>query len=144
MLGWSLQLDVPLEHQYFSNPQDWSRLLRRPVRGDAGWYGLTARDRKRRFRLLPIAWTALLAAVLTPLWPYERPDGIAVALLVPRPPRSSAPGASWPLATPVTSRPLGSKTARSRLPDGTPSLFHRARMLGADGNMKRFSSSSCW
>jgi hypothetical protein len=48
----------------------------------AGWVGLAARDRRKRFRLMPIAWTALLAALLTPLWPYERPDGIALAVLV--------------------------------------------------------------
>jgi len=48
----------------------------------AGWQGLSARDRKRRFRLIPIAWTAMLAAALTPLWPYGNPDGVVLAAMI--------------------------------------------------------------
>jgi FtsH-binding integral membrane protein len=48
----------------------------------AGWSGLAARDRKRRFRVIPIAWTALLAAALTPLWPYGNPDGVVLAAMI--------------------------------------------------------------
>jgi len=48
----------------------------------AGWYGLASRDRRKRFRLVPIGLTALLAVLLTPLWPYERPDGVALAALI--------------------------------------------------------------
>jgi hypothetical protein len=48
-----------------------------------GWSSLAARDRKARFRILPILWTGLLAAAIYPLlWPYERPDGIAIAALI--------------------------------------------------------------
>ena len=48
----------------------------------AGWHGLAVRDRKKRFRLLPIALTALLGAALWPLWPYQRPDGIVAAAII--------------------------------------------------------------
>jgi FtsH-binding integral membrane protein len=48
----------------------------------AGWHGLSARDRKRRFRLIPIAWTAMLAAALTPLWPYHNADGVVLASMI--------------------------------------------------------------
>jgi hypothetical protein len=56
-----------------------------------GWSRETVRDRKTRFRIMPIVWTGLLSAVLTPLfWPYAnnegvaelRYDGIALAVLI--------------------------------------------------------------
>ncbi|MGC8640024.1 MAG: serine/threonine-protein kinase [Isosphaeraceae bacterium] len=82
-LGSAMQLDLSPQRQYISNPQRlepfYFGLL---YAASAGWYGLTVRDRRRRFRLLPLFWTALLAAGLAPLWPYERPDGIAVAVLI--------------------------------------------------------------
>jgi hypothetical protein len=48
----------------------------------AGWYRLAARDRRRRFCLMPLVWTVLLAAVLVPLWPYQRRDGVAIAAII--------------------------------------------------------------
>jgi len=82
-LGWAVQLDVPLEHQYVSNPQKLEPFYFGALYAvSAGWSGLAARDRRRRFRLMPLAWTALLATMLVPLWPYKRLDGIAVALLI--------------------------------------------------------------
>jgi hypothetical protein len=48
----------------------------------AGWASLVARDRKTRFRFMPIVWTAALSTVLVPLWPYDRPYCIAVAALI--------------------------------------------------------------
>jgi FtsH-binding integral membrane protein len=50
--------------------------------GMSGWRGQTARDRKRRFRIWPIAVTAVVAALLSPLWPYEQPAGLMVAVLI--------------------------------------------------------------
>jgi hypothetical protein len=83
LLGRSLQLGLPLEHDYFSNPQDLEPFYFCSMYGaSAGWYGLAARDRGKRFRILPLAWTALLATMLVPLWPYSRWDGIAVATLI--------------------------------------------------------------
>ena len=82
-LGRTLQLGLPLEHDYFSNPQDLEPIYFGAMYGaSAGWVGLAARDRRKRFRLLPLAWTALLATMLVPLWPYARFDGIAVAALI--------------------------------------------------------------
>jgi hypothetical protein len=82
-LGRALQPGVPLQHHYFGNPQDLEPLYFAAMYGGtAGWYGLTARDRKKRFRLIPIALTAVLGAVLTPLWPFERPDGLVIATLI--------------------------------------------------------------
>ena len=44
--------------------------------------GPASRDRRKRFRLVPIGLTALLAVLLTPLWPYQRPDGVALAAVI--------------------------------------------------------------
>ena len=57
----------------------------------SGWWRVAVRDRKSRFRLMPILWTAVLSAILTPFfWPYAanagsedfRFDGIAMAVLI--------------------------------------------------------------
>jgi hypothetical protein len=83
LLGRALQLGLPMQHHYFGNPQDLEPLYFAALYGGtAGWYGLTARDRKKRFRLIPIALTAVLGAALTPLWPFERPDGLVVAAVI--------------------------------------------------------------
>jgi serine/threonine protein kinase len=83
VLGRALQLGLPLEHHYFDNSQDLEPLYFGAMfAASAGWPQLTARDRKKRFRLIPIGLTMLLAALLTPMWPYQRPDGIAVAALL--------------------------------------------------------------
>ncbi|MFO0889195.1 MAG: serine/threonine-protein kinase [Isosphaeraceae bacterium] len=82
-LGRGLQLDLPLQREFFGNPQDLEPFYFAALYGGtAGWAGLSARDRKKRFRLIPIALTALLGGVLTPLWPYERPDGLVAAALI--------------------------------------------------------------
>jgi FtsH-binding integral membrane protein len=82
-LARALQLGLPLQQEFFGNPKGLDPIYFGLMYGaSAGWVGLAARDRRKRFRLMPIAWTALLAALLTPLWPYERPDGIALAVLV--------------------------------------------------------------
>ena len=36
-----------------------------------GWSSLAARDRRARFRVMPVLTTALLSAALMPLWPYD-------------------------------------------------------------------------
>jgi len=82
-LGRALQLGLPMEHGYFSDSRDLEPLYFGAMySASAGWVGLAARDRRKRFRLLPLAWTALLATMLVPLWPYARLDGIAVAALM--------------------------------------------------------------
>jgi eukaryotic-like serine/threonine-protein kinase len=47
-----------------------------------GWTSLTARDRKARFRVWPIATTGLIAVLLYPLWPFAEPYGPATAVLI--------------------------------------------------------------
>jgi hypothetical protein len=83
VLGHSIQLDLTVQREFFHHPFNLAPVyfgLLYAIMG--GWSFLTARDRKARFRVLPILWTGLLAAVLVPFWPYERPDGIAIAALI--------------------------------------------------------------
>jgi hypothetical protein len=83
VLARTLQLGLTPQNEFFSNPRDFDPLYFGALYAlAAGWHSLSARDRSKRFRLIPIAWTAFLAAVLTPLWPYDRPDGIALAALM--------------------------------------------------------------
>jgi hypothetical protein len=83
VLARALRLDLNLQREFFDNPRDLAPVYFGLVYGiTGGWASLTARDRKARFRLLPILGTALVAAVLFPCWPYERPDGIAIATLI--------------------------------------------------------------
>ncbi len=83
LLSRALQLGLPLEHRYFANSQDLEPLYFGAMYGaSAGWWGLSSRDRKKRFRLVPIGLTALLAGLLSPLWPYSSPDGVALATLI--------------------------------------------------------------
>jgi hypothetical protein len=83
VLGRVLQPGLSMQHRFLSNPQDLEPIyfgLMYAV--SSGWWGQVARDRRKRFRLFPIAWTILLAGLLMPLWPYIRPDGVAVAALI--------------------------------------------------------------
>jgi hypothetical protein len=74
---------LPLQDTFFSNARDLDPIYFGALyAASAGWFGLATRDRSKRFRLMPIAWTALLAGILTPLWPYERLDNIALAALM--------------------------------------------------------------
>ncbi|WP_197490811.1 serine/threonine-protein kinase [Planctomyces sp. SH-PL62] len=50
--------------------------------GTSGWPGPSARDRKKRFRLTPFAWTLVLAAALVPLWDHHPAEGPAIAAIV--------------------------------------------------------------
>jgi hypothetical protein len=48
----------------------------------AGSSSLTVRDRPARFRIMPILWTGALATALIGFWPFDRPDGIAIAAMI--------------------------------------------------------------
>jgi hypothetical protein len=48
----------------------------------AGWSPRTVRDRPSRFRVRTVVWSGLVAAALIPLWPYQRPDEIAIAAMI--------------------------------------------------------------
>jgi hypothetical protein len=83
VLGRILQLHLPLRHEYFASPRDLEPLYFGVVYlASAGWYRLAARDRRRRFCLMPLVWTALTAALLVPLWPYRQLDGVAIAAII--------------------------------------------------------------
>ena len=72
-----------MQNAFFSKPQNLEPVYFGALYAImAGWSSLAARDRKSRFRIGPILWTALLAAMLIPFWPYDRQDGIAIAVLI--------------------------------------------------------------
>jgi serine/threonine protein kinase len=48
----------------------------------SGWWSVARRDRPARFRFWPIVGTTLFSALLVPLWPYRRADGIAIAVSI--------------------------------------------------------------
>jgi hypothetical protein len=48
----------------------------------AGWAHSAARDRLSRFRFWPIIITAVVSYLLMPFWPYSRPDGIVIAMMI--------------------------------------------------------------
>jgi FtsH-binding integral membrane protein len=80
-----LRLDsgLTVQHEFFSNPVTIAPLYFGLLYAiSAGWSSLTARDRKARFRIMPVLWTALLSGALIPLWPYVRQDGIAIAAMI--------------------------------------------------------------
>jgi hypothetical protein len=78
-----LQPGLSAQHWLFRKPQDLEPIyFGLMYAASAGWWGQVARDRRKRFRLMPIAWTILLAALLIPLWPFARPDGVAVAAII--------------------------------------------------------------
>jgi hypothetical protein len=83
VLARSVRLDVNVQHEFFDNARDFAPVYFGLLYAiAAGWSSLAARDRKARFRILPILWTGLLSAALLPFWPYDRPDGIAIAALI--------------------------------------------------------------
>jgi serine/threonine protein kinase len=87
-LDWSLRpsFNWPRRHLYFDHHPDatigafliYFAILFVVARS---WSGLTARDRPRRFRFKPVLYTAVLALLLAPFWPYRRPDGVAIAAI---------------------------------------------------------------
>ncbi len=80
-----LRLDsgMPVQHEFFGNPVPIAPLYFGALYAiPAGWSSLMARDRKARFRVMPVLWTALLLTALIPLWPYVRQDGIAIAAMI--------------------------------------------------------------
>ncbi|HZW32937.1 MAG TPA: protein kinase, partial [Isosphaeraceae bacterium] len=83
VLARSLRLDLNLQREFFENPGGLVPVYFGLLYGiHGGWASLTARDRKGRFRILPIVWTGLVSAALLPFWPYERPDGLVIATMI--------------------------------------------------------------
>jgi hypothetical protein len=82
-LAQGLQLRFGESHQFFSHPKNLELAYFGGLYALAGgWSSLARRDRDSRFRFWPILTTAFLSAVLIPLWPYDRPDGVAIAALI--------------------------------------------------------------
>ena len=136
MLGRALQLGLPLQHDYFGNPQDLEPLYFGAMyAASAGWYGLAARDRRKRFRLMPIGLDG----------PAGRRAHAALAVRAARRHRRgrahrharsrlSVPGASTPRATRSMSALLKSRTARSRPPERRHWFFLWHWTPGVDRN----------
>ncbi len=82
-LAQSLQLGSGKSNPFFEQPKNLEVVYFGGLYAlTAGWSSLARRDRQARFRFWPILVTTLFAAVLIPVWPYERPDGIAIAALI--------------------------------------------------------------
>jgi len=82
-LARSLQLGSRESHQFFEQPKNFEVVYFGALYAlTAGWSSLARRDRQARFRFWPIVGTTLFSAMLIPVWPYERPDGIAIAALI--------------------------------------------------------------
>ncbi len=78
-----LKLDLPLQGEFFDNPLGLMPFYFAALYAImAGWWTRTTRDRPSRFQLRNVLWTGLVAAALIPLWPYQRQDDIAIALMV--------------------------------------------------------------
>jgi hypothetical protein len=90
LVGWvgvalarMFRLDLIPQREFFDNPRNLGPVyfaVLYAVMG--GWSSLMARDRVARFRVMPVLMTGLLSAALIPIWPYERQDGIAIAILL--------------------------------------------------------------
>ena len=46
------------------------------------WWKLSARDRKARFRVVPVVKTGLIGLLLGLLWPFPQPWGLGVIVLI--------------------------------------------------------------
>ena len=83
VLARNVQLGVNVQNAFFTEPRNLETVYFGGLFAlTTGWLPATVRDRKVRFRLSPILWTALLATVLIPFWPYERWDGVYIAVLI--------------------------------------------------------------
>jgi len=82
-LARGLQVGFGESHQFFGHPKNLDVAYFGGLYAlTAGWWSLVQRDRDTRFRIWPILATALFSTMLIPLWPYDRPDGIAIATLI--------------------------------------------------------------
>ena len=83
LLARNVQLGVNVQNAFFAEPRNLETIYFGGLFAlTTGWLPATVRDRKVRFRLGPILWTALLATMLIPFWPYERWDGVYIAVLI--------------------------------------------------------------
>lgn len=79
----SLQLGFGESHHFFEHPRNLEVAYFGGLYAiTTGWWSLSRRDRDSRLRFWPILTTVLLLTLLMPVWPYDRPDGIAIAALI--------------------------------------------------------------
>jgi hypothetical protein len=75
-----LQVGFVESQQFFGRPQNLEVVYFGALYAlTCGWWSAVRRDRPARFRFWPIVGTTLFSALLLPLWPYRRADGIAIA-----------------------------------------------------------------
>jgi eukaryotic-like serine/threonine-protein kinase len=78
-----LKLDLALQPEFFDNPLGLMPFYFAALYAiTAGWWSRTTRERPARFLLRTVLWTGVAAGALFPLWPYQRQDEIAIALMV--------------------------------------------------------------
>jgi eukaryotic-like serine/threonine-protein kinase len=83
VLAKNVQLGVNVQNAFFSEPRDLETIYFGGLYAlTTGWLPVAVRDRKARFRFGPILWTALVATMLIPFWPYQRWDGVCIAVLI--------------------------------------------------------------
>jgi hypothetical protein len=83
VLAHNMHLGLTAQNAFFSEPQNLEPVYFGALYAlTVGWWSLAARDRRARFRVSPILWTGFLSTILLPFWPYDRQDGIAVAVLI--------------------------------------------------------------
>jgi hypothetical protein len=83
VLASNVQVGLNVQNAFFAEPRNLETIYFGGLFAlTTGWLPVTVRDRKARFRIAPIIWTALLATMLIPFWPYERWDGVYIAVLI--------------------------------------------------------------
>jgi eukaryotic-like serine/threonine-protein kinase len=83
LLSNSLRLELEPQREFFDQPRNFQVLYFGALYAImGGWSYVTTRDRSARFQIRPLLWTTMLSGLLVPFWPYTRPDGIAVAVLI--------------------------------------------------------------
>jgi hypothetical protein len=83
VLASNVHVGVNVQNAFFAEPRNLETIYFGGLFAlTTGWLPVTVRDRKARFRIAPIIWTALLATILIPFWPYERWDGVYIAVLI--------------------------------------------------------------
>jgi eukaryotic-like serine/threonine-protein kinase len=83
VLSQTLQLGFAPQYAFFRQTRNFEVAYFGTLFGlTANWSRLGARDRASRFRFWPILMTGALGLLLLPLWPYRRPDAVAIAVMV--------------------------------------------------------------
>jgi hypothetical protein len=83
LLSHNLRLDMEIQREFFDEPRNLQVVYFGALYAImAGWSSVATRDRAARFQIRPLLWTTMLSGALMPFWPYTRPDGIAIALLI--------------------------------------------------------------